>query len=327
MKNFFLKLGLFFLLILSAQMLLPASKDIPNEIKLLDAFMKLKCDIIYFGDSTINWAAQSDASEESMPGLLQRLLPESRVAKITHASYQMDVYEAYAEYIVRKNYRPKVVIIPINLRSFSVEWDKQPLWQFEKEKLTLAMKDTFWMKFYKPLEVFKYFEPRTTRFEYEQSSVFDGEKFVGKARDFDNADFKIFSDQNMKKKLTFRYMYPLTVEHRKIKSLVHTAQLLKAKGIQTIFYITPVDWQTIEKYLGNDALGRIAEHVDLIKSALVAEGVSALDFSRALSTGDFSWPEDGEGPYYPNEHLKLRGRMFVVKSLVDQTGLKSFEKM
>lgn len=324
MKKFLFKLGLFFLLILSVQMILPVSKDIPNEIKLLDAFMKLKCDIIYFGDSTINWAAQSDASEESMPGLLQRLLPESRVAKITHASYQMDVYEAYAEYIVRKNYRPKVVIIPINLRSFSVEWDKQPLWQFEKEKLTLAMKDTFWMKFYKPLDVFKYFEPRMTRFEYEQSSVFDGEKFIGKTRDFDNADFKIFSDQNMKKKLTFRYMYPLTVGHRKIKSLVHTAQLLKQQGIQTIFYITPVDWQTMEKYLGSAALERMAQQKDVIKKALTLPGVDLLDFSQDLPTGEFCWPEEDAWTLYPNEHLKLRGRMFVVKSLVDQTFLKSF---
>jgi hypothetical protein len=327
MKKFLFKLGLFSLLILSVQMFLPASKNIPNEIKLLDAFMKLKCDIIYFGDSTINWAAKSDVNEESMPGLLQRLLPESRIAKITHASYQMDVYEAYAKYIVRKNYRPKVVIIPINLRSFSVEWDKQPIWQFEKEKLTLAMKDTFWMKFYKPLAVFKYFDPAITRFEYEKSSVFDGEKFVGKARDFDNADFKIFSEQNLKKKLTFRYMYPLTAEHRKIKSLGHTAQLLKGQGIQPIFYITPVDWQTIEKYLGANALERMTQQKDVIKNTLAAQGVVLLDLSRGLPTGDFSWPEDGQGPYYPNEHLKLRGRMFVVKSLVDQTGLKSFEKM
>ena len=103
MKKFLFKLGLFLLFILSVQMFRPVSRDIPNEIKLLDAFMKIKADIIYFGDSTINWAAKSDVNEESMPGLLQRLLPGSRIAKITHASYQMDVYEAYAEYIVRKN--------------------------------------------------------------------------------------------------------------------------------------------------------------------------------------------------------------------------------
>lgn len=205
MKKFFLKLGLFFVFILSVQMLLPTDKDIPNEIKLLDVSMKLKADIIYFGDSTINWAAKSDVNEEDV-GLLQRLLPQSRVAKITHASYQMDVYKAYAEYIVRKGYHPKVVIIPINLRSFSPEWDKQPLWQFEKEKLTLAMKDTFWMRFYKPLGVFKYFEPRMTRFEYEQTKVFDGDTWIGRVRDFDNASYQVFSDDHMKNKLRFRYV-------------------------------------------------------------------------------------------------------------------------
>ncbi len=327
MKKFILNLVLFIVLIVSLQMLLPVSKDIPNEIKLLDVFMKLKADIIYFGDSTINWAAKDDVNQESMPGLLQRLLPQNRVVKITHASYQMDVYEAYAEYMVRREYRPKVVIIPINLRSFSPEWDLQPLWQFEKEKLTLAMKDTFWMKFYKPLCVFKYFEPRRTRFEYEQAAVFDGDNFVGRVRDFDNADFRIFSDENMKKKLTFRYMYPLTAEHRKIKSLLHTAELFKAQGIDAIFYITPVDWQTIQKYLGQNSTARIAQNVAVIKNALALQRLDVLDLSLTLSTEDFSWRQDGQGPYYPNEHLKLRGRLIVVKNLVEQTSLKTLVKM
>lgn len=327
MKKFFLKLALFFLFILSVQIILPASGDIPNEIKLLDFFMKLKSDIVYFGDSTINWAPTSDVNQESMPGLLQRLLPVNRVAMIEHASYQMDVYEAYARYIVRKNYHPQVVIIPINLRSFSPEWDKQPLWQFEKEKITLAMKDTFWMKFYKPLSVFKYFEPRITRFEYEQTKVFDGRTSVGRIRDFDNPDFKIFSDEKMKKKLFFRYVYPLAVEHRKIKALVATAQLLKAHGVQPIFYITPVDFQTIEQYLGKDSLARITQNIELIKNSLSLSGVTFLDFSYSLGTEDFCWREDGEGPFYPNEHLRLRGRMMVVKLLVEQSFLKSLSKM
>ncbi len=327
MKKFFFKLTLFCVLILSVQMTLPVSQDIPNEIKLLDFFMQFESNIIYFGDSTINWAAKSDVNYESMPSLLQQFFPKNRVVKISRASYQVDVYEAYAQYIVRKDYRPKVVIIPINLRSFSPEWDKQPLWQFEKEKLTLAMKDTLWMKFYKPLAVFKYFEPRITLFEYEQTKVFDGSTYVGRISDFDNADFRIFSDEKMRKKLFFRYMYSLTAEHRKIKALVHTADLLKAQGIELIFYVTPVDMQTINQYLGKGSLNRIMQNVELIKKALAPSGVTFLDFSGSLPTTDFSWSEDGDGPFYPNEHLKLRGRMIVVKDLVEQSFLKSLAEM
>ena len=256
-----------------------------------------------------------------MPGLLQRILPAARVAKITHASYQSDVYAAYAEYIVRKGYHPKFVIIPINLRSFSPEWDRQPLWQFEKEKLTLAMKDTFWMKFYQPLAVLKFFEPRINRFAYEQTDVFDGGQRIGKVHDFDNAAYKDVSPEHMKDKLRFRYMGQIAPDHRKIKSLEHAAAVLKAGGIAPIFYITPVDYQTIEKNLGPQSVEQIVANVNVINAALSAKGVDVVDLSRTLPSSEFSWPEDGEGPHYPNEHLRLRGRMFVVKSLVDASAL------
>lgn len=327
MKSFFLKLVCLLIFILSVQMVLPVSNDIPNEIKILDVFMKLKADIVYFGDSTINWASASDVSQESMPGLLQHLLPAERIAKITHASYQMDVYQAYVEYMIRKGYHPKVVIIPINLRCFSPEWDQQPLWQFEKEKLTLAMKDTFWMKFYRPLAVFKFFEPRINRFDYEQTDVFDGSQIIGKVRDFDNASYQVFSGENMKNKLRFRYMYSLSKQHRKVQSMMRIAKLLKDAGIKPIFYITPVDWQTIEKNLGVYSVLRIEENVQLIRRALSDVGVPVLDLSRTLLSEDFSWPEDGEGPYYPNEHLRLRGRMLVVKTLAERMILVETENL
>ncbi|MCB9757351.1 MAG: hypothetical protein H6753_02865 [Candidatus Omnitrophica bacterium] len=307
--------------------MLPVSKDIPNEIKILDVFMKLKADIVYFGDSTINWAPDSDVNRESMPGLLQRLLPTERIAKITHASYQMDVYQAYVEYMIRKGYHPKVVIIPINLRCFSPEWDQQPLWQFEKEKLTLAMKDTFWMKFYRPLAVFKIFEPRINRFAYEQTNVFDGSQLIGQVRDFDNASYQVYSQEKMKNKLRFRYMYSLSKQHRKVQSMVRSAKLLKSAGIKPVFYITPVDWQTIEKNLGVSSVLRIEENVQVIRSALDEVDVPVWDLSRSLPSEDFSWPEDGDGPYYPNEHLRLRGRMLVVKTLAERMILPERENL
>ena len=110
MKSFLTKLVCLLIFIVSVQMLLPVSKDIPNEIKILDVFMKLKVDIVYFGDSTINWAPASDVSRESMPGLLQLLLPTKRIAKITHASYQMDVYKAYIEYMIRKSINRRLLL-------------------------------------------------------------------------------------------------------------------------------------------------------------------------------------------------------------------------
>lgn len=326
MRLFCLKLFVFIFLVLAVQLFLPVSRDIPNEIKLLDVYAKLKAEIIYFGDSTINWASPSDISQESMSGLLQRLLPHVRVAKLTHASYQPDVYAAFAEYIARKGYNPRFVIIPVNLRSFSPEWDRQPLWQFEKEKLTLAMKDTWMMKFYRPLAVFKFFDPAISRFDYDQTPVFIDGKFAGRVRDYDNPDYREISEEKMKKKLIFRYMYTLTARHRKVLSLVHAAAVFKSAGIEPVFYITPVDIQAIERVLGPASVGRVANNVGVIRTALAGQNAQLLDLSTALPGGEFCWPADGDGPRYPNEHLKLRGRMLVVKSLSERTSLDQLNR-
>ena len=163
MKKFFIKSIFFSSLIFCAQIIVASPPVIPNELKLLDYYFKHPGrknipDIVYFGDSTINWSAQNDTSQQSMAGLLQLRLPNVHVTKITYPSYQSDVYLAYSEYIARKKDHPRFVIIPINLRSFSPEWNLKPHWQFEDEKFAARHKDTVWMKFYQPLAIFKFFE-------------------------------------------------------------------------------------------------------------------------------------------------------------------------
>ena len=62
----------------------------------------------------------------------------------------------------------------------------------------------------------------------------------------------------------------------------------------------------------------------VIQRVLSEEGAQALDLSRSLGTTDFSWPEDDPPALYPNEHLKLRGRLFVAEMLYKATMLKDF---
>lgn len=326
MKIFFIKSFVFLPIIFFTQILVAGPVVIPDEFRLLDHFFKRGVDVVYFGDSTVNWTAKNDRGQQSMSGLLQLLLPGIRVVKIVYPSYHMDVYCAYAEYLVRKGYRPRFVIVPINLRSFSPEWDRQPLWQFQNEKFAARYKDTVWMKFQRPLGVFKFFQPPISRYEYEQTKVFNGGEYIGRVKDFDNPSYKDADEEKIKKKLQFRYMYGLGPENGKILSMLKLAQVLKDHGTQIIFYITPIDVETGMKYLNDVFIKRLLDNGEVIKSVLAQRSIPVLDLSMALGTDYFTWVEDHQRELYPNEHLRLEGRMFVVKALIENTPLQNYQK-
>ncbi|HSV43669.1 MAG TPA: hypothetical protein VLJ10_03855, partial [Candidatus Bathyarchaeia archaeon] len=158
---------------------------------------------------------------------------------------------------------------------------------------------------------------------YEHTKVFNGNHYVGRVRDFDNASYAQIDEEKIKKKLIFRYMYLLTPQNRKVQSMLKLAQLLKENGIEAVFYITPVDFQTGLKYLGPDFFKRVSENTHLISSLLNEKSIQLLDLSFSLPSRHFTWHEDSD-QLYPNEHLQFLGRMFVVKSLLERTVLEKY---
>ncbi|HOY09534.1 MAG TPA: hypothetical protein PLB05_05595 [Candidatus Omnitrophota bacterium] len=315
MKRFFLKILLFSTLVVTLQFYMPLPRDLQFKIKKIDTILRWKPDVIYFGDSTLNWTAPSDRLKLSMPALLKALLPGSVVVKLVHPSYQMAIYKENLRFFILKKYYPKCVIFPINLRSFSPIWEWQPLWQFEEEVTLINSMLEGWIWFYKPLTVFKLNHLKLTGYEYLRKKVYMGDKEVGRVRDFDNLDYFTATDENIRRQMVVRYMYPLSEDHRFIRSMLEIVRMSKAAGIEPVFYITPIDFQTGVRYVGPAFTDQVEKNVAFIQQVLSAEGVEALDLSRSLGTKYFSWPEDVPTVLYPNEHLKLRGRIFVVENL------------
>ena len=86
-------------------------------------------------------------------------------------AYHIGIYLEYAQYIVAQENLPQVVIIPINLRSFSPEWDMRPEYQFEKEARFLRSKNSLFIQsFDKPLSIFQWYKPEITRQQYERNN-------------------------------------------------------------------------------------------------------------------------------------------------------------
>lgn len=284
-----------------------------DQFTLLNHYLREKADIIYFGDSTITAKANDDSDQRSIAKMLQDMVPQCSLGSVTHPAYHIGIYLEFCKYIAREGYRPPIIIIPINMRSFSPDWDRRPHYQYEVQRIVLkgGLLKTILLAFYKPLSMFKYNFFTISQQEFLDTPVFCGHRQVGTAKDFNNSSYIKYSDKNMKNQIIFSYMYGLSPfqQHRKLKALVETAKLLTRNNIKSIFYITPIDWETGEKYLPGEFLKQLQQNTQLIISQLSTEGIEVLDLSTAISSQFFYWH------LYPNEHMNQRGRMYVAEQL------------
>ncbi|MCP5108847.1 MAG: hypothetical protein GY950_36020 [bacterium] len=278
-----------------------------NEFTRLNRYLKRKTNVIYFGDSTVDATAKDDNDRRSISEMLGDLHPRRSLETIKHAAYHAGLYREFCKYIARQSSRPAVIIIPINMRSFSPEWDRRPQYQFEIEKIILrgGLLKQLLLAFYKPLRVFGYNFYTISAEEFSKTPVFNGTRQAGIVKDFNNKEYVRFSEKNMKKKILFFYMYTLSPNHRKLKALVETTDVLKKNNIKCIFYITPIDWETGERYFPGEFSGRLRQNTRLVQRLLAEKGIEVLDLSTDLTADFFYWR------LYPNEHLNQRGRMYV----------------
>jgi hypothetical protein len=321
MKRFFIKLSVLAVIVFLLQMLLGKYKIEFGAFDSLNRHLKNKIDVLYLGDCTDYTVSKSDRDRRRMTRMLQDMNPDVTIGAIAHGAYQMDIYLSFCRYILEQPHRPRVIIIPVNIRSFSPEWDRMPQYQFEKEKIILegGLKRRFLYAFYKPLMAFHYRFHRITREEYLETPVVYEGREVGKIKDFSHPGAGKFSEEYVRKKFLLFYMLPVTAEHRMAKAMYAIAKRLKQDGIELIFYLTPIDYRSGERYYPGEFTSRVQAGTALVRRLLSAEGARVLDLSTALDGDAFFWREK----MYPNEQLNQKGRRYVAERLTEKLKKKN----
>jgi hypothetical protein len=270
-------------------------------------------DVFLFGSSVEEYSASKDKDKRSISNMINSLSNKYHVESISGGAFHMDLFLELSKYIVKKLSHPKLIIVPINMRTFSPEWDKRPEYQFEKEKKILngfTFSEFIEYAFRKQIPyLFSKFNPITQE-DFENTFVFNGKRKVGKVKDF-LIERKNIKDMNnyIKDGFVFHYMYSLGKEHRKLKSMTELARILSASHIKVLFYITPVDYSKGEMYFPGRFIKRLKNNINLINLLLINEGNQVLDLSLSLNSNFFSYEAR------PNEHLNQKGRMYVAKKL------------
>lgn len=333
MKRFAGKLLIFLIVLLSAQTAVAALYPfpIPEDILAFQDYLESEVDIIYFGDSTLWYPVSSQTTAE----ILQGMLPEKTIGEISHAAYGMDVYLAYVEYMVERGYTPELLIIPINMRSFSPEWDQRPEYQFVEEKRILQYGNMLVHLFGRPIDIMGGFSTDITQEEYLLTNVYSGTVPVGQVQEFEDAlgsapleelaaeQFVYYSepteDADQAALLTYYYMYQLTPEHRKVQAMLEIVDLLASSPTEVLFYLTPINVELGEVYLPDAFAQQFARNTGLIVDLLAARDISLIDMTTDLPAFYFS----------DTEHLRQNGKQYVAGALAEtiQPGATAIEEL
>jgi len=278
----------------------------------VDGHLARAVPVLYLGDSVIGSFHPADADRRDIAAMVQDRLPPGSVGLADRHGYDLDMFREFTDYVARQPQKPKRIVIPINLRSFSPAWDRRPQYQGEFEKLRLRHGDLLACAWSRPLSSFKLLRLNPiSQQEFLETPVFRGTARVGTIRDFDNPSYAVFSEEKLRNKFVLDYLYPLARDHRKIRSMLAIEESCRRSGIAPLFYVSPVDVESGTRSVGPEFKETIASHTKLLRELLAERQVPLLDLSASLDASTFDWRDR----LYPNEHLKEKGRRFLADEI------------
>lgn len=280
-------------------------KSSEGLLQKLDALLANRPQAIYLGDSTIGCIHVSDEDRRATTQMLNALLESRQVAGYAHAAHHAEVYELMVERILSSDHPPQVIILPVNLRSFSPVWDGDPAAQTAVIEHQMLLESSRWRRAAEPF--FRAFgiaqPPAGDRRGYMNQPVFCGSKQVGRLADFRNG--------TLDQQLLLNYQYQLKPSHRKVRAFQRMAARAREAGVQLVLYVTPIDLQAASDTVRAPLARQVDHNVEVLREALARQPVLLVDLSRRLDSQHFHYDR------HVNEHLKDDGRTFVARKLAE----------
>ena len=300
-----------------------AEQPYPELQKLIHLFNSHKQipEVLYLGDSVVERVSMHDSEQRTLGNMVIDSIKEDLSADyISHSAYHFGLFHGFVRVLQRLKYRPKILILPINLRSFSPQWDLSPLWQLEQE---IQAVEQYLAKPRKRIPViqpvvespglFDAFDATPSRYALSDFQYLGDFRNLIKTKP-QTEEEKLF---RLKQIFIFHYTHLLELSHPKVRLIEETLDLLNQMKIKTLLYVTPVNYCAGTKYVGEAFLEIVQRNVDVVSTAiqehLNSNMVHFLDYSRLL-TSDYFFHEND-----PTEHLNQEGRAQLAAKLSQAT--------
>lgn len=286
----------------------------PELFKLLFKFSYFKkYNVLFVGDSVAERISNLDKDKRTLAGMLNNNFSgKDKMLSISHSAYNLRMYDSLLQCFKILKYRPKAVIVPINIRSFSPQWCMEPDWKFEKE---LDIINSFLSD---NIQGFDY------KFEFLDTNVkFALTTFTQRKQFKDVIDIKGKDEASdlFRKKLIFiyHYTYQLNQQHELLKYFTNIINLARTLNIKLFFYVTPINYQAGLDLVGESFLKIVRSNLNIIRDIFLSEAHSGVHFENYLELlpKDNFFNEDS-----PTEHLNQIGRKILANTIY--TDFKKF---
>jgi hypothetical protein len=282
-------------------------------------------EILYLGDSVVERIAKEDSDQRTLGQMVvAEMFPKYKVGVISFSAYHSVVYYALLKGLEVTKRRPKVVILPINIRSFSPQWDLRPRWQYKEELISFEAYRKSGAQIIRNLFDDRYFVPRylqnkyrSTRANYPLSPYETIGQFLDTiASSPETEESRTFRKQQI---FIFNYAHPLAVENRKLVAITEILNFLINSGIKIFIYITPINVDAGVKYVGEEIKNQILTNIHVVENVLSAyQRNSKFSYSNwcVKFSSDFFFYED-----LATEHLNQNGRLKLAKLISHEVAL------
>lgn len=275
--------------------------------------------VLFLGDSVAERVSWEDNDQQTLSQILEfELRNKIRLIAISYGGFTLKVFYYFLLALEKMSYKPKAVVLPINMRNFSPQWDLEPKWSFQQEinlvenfivdasispSLEQVQNEDI------PIEVFNAFDACVV--DYPLSPL----NRVGHFRLLINA--KAATDEQNRFRLSqifiFHYAYVLDFNHRKMIFLKSILDLLRKMRIPAFVYITPMNIDAGVRLVGDAFSDIVRSNVgvvsNLVNEYCTGDGIIFYDWSEKLPSKYFFHPDNA------TEHLNESGRHILASCI------------
>lgn len=239
--------------------------------------------IFYLGDSVVDFFVEGENDERSIARMLEDI-SKIPTTDLSHGAYGQKMFYAQLRRLLREKTVVDSLVIPVNLRSFSPRWETTPTWDFKETYLSEAY------NLYLTQRAYRVMEEKTPAPMRKPS---DPKK----------------PKSNIQSECIANYAYDME-QSQSLPYLAANASLTKEAQLPTLFYITPLDWDTIKNHLPESKIQTVETNLSRLRHILKESGVDWIDLSDIAESELFHYPESK-----PDEHLNQVGRLRVAKEI------------
>ncbi len=270
-------------------------------------------DILVLGDSVMDTVSNLDDNKTNLRRMIlkRKIKKHSRIRFINHAGYNPCVFWLILNVIKIFVQKPKQIILPINLRSFSSCWALHPfhhktdtIKELRDYLLSIGIKVECLLSDTR-LPYKEYLDTNEKFYNSKEKSLSILEHMLSQKGKVDQKDrYKTFFE--------FHYTPPINSDNRNLIFLQKFFKLASEIGISVYSYLTPINFQAGEKYAGAKFLPAVQGNTAFLLKHLPSCNTNDIivhDFSVALPANHFIHPNESA------EHLNYLGRKFLANKI------------